>query len=769
MSHAAEPLWRGEIVQLLRRCLRSRYRQHLPEGRSDAVAAGWGFLALLKSETFAFLRLCVKFPVWMLLFAPRIAFAAEDWHLADWSSRAVVEITKPVGGVDTAAVKLLCQGRATPDGRDFLVLDAAGQPVPFQVTFHNASRYSLIAFRAENAQAGRRFYVYYGNETAERAAEQVVVHEKPGSGPPQGSWTPHAGLVFSTLQRPEAENPETVEQLAELIAGSNEKYGGRYQRRVADGHNPFGPSDDYISVYRGWINIPKAGTYKFCTASNEASFSFIEGKELVHWPGRHTSERGARGEKNAEMELSAGLHYLEYYHEEVMLKQVAFLGWSPPGSPAGHFSAIPESVYTVPHATTVVAYENQEGALAHFEPDILDSIWPEDRHQGQYTRVRFRVGDPKGFPEGTTYRWSFGDAESATGTECEHVFLSLGRFDVTLTAEGPAGSTSSSWPLEIYEIQHVTDDIKQGRPTEYAEIVAAYDPARMDAANLKELAHLFAEADRPKDALRVGKTFVERFSSSHTEMLPGVRRLMALCALETGEEGVDEAVANFQASITEATPAVEKIDSLAQLILLLGIDKKQPEKAKELLAQVEQTTKNSVVDDELKAAYRRAVNAAGDVLLWNGNRADARSFYKRVEVIRGKFIPRQVRAARVGAYPMTIREYLAAGDYGAALDIVDQWEDQFATEKVKGHTFFWRGAILAERHQYRDAARYLARSLGLATGAGFETEARWRLAESLQKLGKRKEAEAELAKLVATGLNDDFVELARRKLEALRK
>ncbi|MDA1053996.1 MAG: PKD domain-containing protein [Planctomycetota bacterium] len=694
---------------------------------------------------------------------------AEDWHLTDWSSRAMVEIAEPVTGVDTAAVKVLCQGRAKTDGSDFRVLNEAGQPVPFQLTFHNASRYALLSFRAENAQAGQRFYVYYGNEGVERAAEQVVVNDKPGSGPPQGSWTPRAGLSLTTMQRPEAENPETVEQLTELIAGSNEKYGGRYQRRVSDGHNPFGPSDYYISVYRGWIDIPEAGTYKLCTASNEASFSFLDGKELIHWPGRHTSERGLRGEMNAEVELTAGLHFLEYYHEEVMLQQVAFLGWSTPGSPAGHFSAIPESVYTVPHSASVVRYESHQGALPYFEPDILDSIWPADRHEGQYTRVRFSVDDPKAFPDGTTYLWSFGDGESTTGAECEHVYLSLGRYDVTLTAENPGGKTSSSWPLEIYEIQHVTDDIKQGRPPEYAEIAAKYDPATLDAANLKELAHLYAEGDRPQDALRVGQIFVDRFSDTNPEMLPRVRRLMALCALATGDEGVDGAIANFQASITEATPPVEKIDSLAQLILLLGIERKQPDKTMGLLAQVEETTKNSVVDDEVKAAYRRAINAAGDVLLWNGNRAEARDFYKRVEVIRGKFIPEQVRSARVGAYPRAIREYLAAGDYDAALDIVDQWEDQFATEKVKGHTFFWRGTILAERHLYRDAARYLARSLGLATGAGFETEARWRLAESLEKLDKKKESEAELAKLVATGLNDEFVEAARQKLEALKK
>ncbi|MCH8147882.1 MAG: PKD domain-containing protein, partial [Planctomycetes bacterium] len=449
--------------------------------------------------------------------------------------------------VDTAAVKIYCEGRASADGRDYRVLDAVGNPVPFQLTYHNADHYSLIAFRAAKPNAGTLFYVYFGNKGADRAKQQIIANDEPGAGPPKAGWIPRAGLVFSTMQRPQGENPKTVEELRKLIAGSKQRYGARYQRRVADGHNPFGLSDYYISVYRGWINIPRAGTYKFCTASNEASFSFLDGRKLVHWPGRHTSQRGLRGEKNETLQLTAGLHYLEYYHEEVQLKQVAFLGWSPPGSETGHFAAIPQSIYTVPHATSVVSYQGRNGEqLLFFEPDILDSIWPEDRHTGQYTRVRFQAGHHKSLPGGTTFRWDFGDGYSQTGATAEHVYLRLGQYDVTLTAEGPAGRSSVTWPLEIYEVQHVTDSIKQGRPPDYAKIAARYDPAKLDAASLKELAHLFAESDMPADALRVGRVFVDRFSDTHAALLPRVQRLMALCALETGEEGIDEAITNFE-------------------------------------------------------------------------------------------------------------------------------------------------------------------------------------------------------------------------------
>jgi tetratricopeptide (TPR) repeat protein len=702
-----------------------------------------------------------------LPFLLTIAFpiqAADPWHLAGWQARAVVEITKtlPDPGVDTAAVRILCQGHAKPDGSDYRVLDAAGKPVPFQLTFHDAARYSLLSFRAASPKAGERFFVYFDNPKADRAPEQVVVDPSPGAGPPKGAWIPRYGLVLETMQRPEGDNPKTVADMAKLIAGSPRKHGAQYQRRIADGYNHFGGSDYYISAYRGWLQIPKDGKYQFCTASNEASFSFLDGKELVHWPGRHTAEHGMHGEKNATVDLKAGLHYVEYYHEEVLLDQMAFLGWRPEGQ-AG-FGAIPESIYTTPHPAAVSRYEDPKGnALLHFEPQIADSLWPPDRAEGQYTRCRFAAGTTPPLPAGTTYRWEFGDGQTTTGAEVEHVYVALGMYQVTLTAQGPQGTQTARWPLDIFEIEHVTDEFKDGRPADYVKAVKGYDRGKLDAPALKELAHLLAENGEPAEALDVGKVFVQRFAAD--PQLPRVRRLMADCAIRLGKQGIDEAIANYQASITKDTPAAEKLDVLARLIYLLGVERNLPEKAGAVLAQVDETAKSARLDEETEAAYRRAVIAAGDVLLWHGKIDGANELYRRAEAHSDKVIPPQVRAALVGSYPNSIRDYIDGGNYGAALDAVKAWEEKFPTDKPKGQTFFWRGKLLALRGQHQDAARYLARAIGLATGAGFESEARWLLAGSLEQIGRPDDARKELAKLIASGLNDDFTRLARKKLE----
>jgi tetratricopeptide (TPR) repeat protein len=699
--------------------------------------------------------------------------AAEPWHLSGWLARASVEVTQPSAetGVDTAAVKILCQGLAKPDGSDYRVVDAAGQAVPFQLTYHDAGRYSWVAFKAANPK--QKYFVYFGNPKAERSPEQVVADAAPGKGPPQGSWVPKYGLLYQTILRPRADdpkketNPRTVDDLTKLLADSKGKCGARYQRRISDGYNPFGSSDYYISVYRGWINIPAAGPYQFCTASNEASFSFLDGKELIHWPGRHTAERGMRGEVNALVVLTAGLHYIEYYHEEVTLDQMAFLGWRPSGD-KGQFSAIPESIFTAPHVASVTRYEDPKGALAAFEPEVLDSVWPTDRHEGQYTRLRFQAAKESSLPDGTTVRWEFGDGISATGTSVDHVYLALGSYQVTMSAQTPQGTATARWPLDVYEIENVTEQFKEGKPKAYAQAARSYERARLDARNLKELAYLLAETEDPTEAIAVGNEFVKRFPSEKPETVARVRRLMADCSLRLGKEGIDQAIANYQASLVKEIEPAERLDVLARLIRLLGIERKVPDKAAEIFRMVEDYWPKVKRDEEVTAAYRRAVIAAGDVDLWLGKLDGARALYKRAETLSGHYIPVQVRAARIGAYPNSIREFVESGNYGAALDIVDRWDETFPTEKPNGHTLFYRGKLLALRGQSQDAARHLARAIALTSGAQFETEARWLLAESLEQMGKKDEAKVELARLVKygnSGFRDEFTKKAQDKLQ----
>ena len=69
-----------------------------------------------------------------------------------------------------------------------------------------------------------------------------------------------------------------------------------------------------------------------------------------------------------------------------------------------------------------------------------DSLWPVERHEGQYTRCRFQVGDASKLAAGTVYTWNFGDGQSATGADVDHVYLAMGKYTVALTAQVPQGA-----------------------------------------------------------------------------------------------------------------------------------------------------------------------------------------------------------------------------------------------------------------------------------------------------------------------------------------
>ncbi len=700
----------------------------------------------------------------VILVAVVPALGADPWHLAGWNARAVVEVAKVSTdvGCDVCGVKVLCQGRAKADGSDYRVTDAAGKALPFQLVYHDAATYSLVSFKAADAKG--KYFVYFDNPKATRAAEQVVENATIGTGPPKGAWVPKFGFVLQTIERPKGDNPRKVEEMAKLIADSKAKHGARYQRRVADGYNAFGSSDYYISIYKGWVRVPKKGKYQFCTISNEASFSFLGGKELVHWPGRHTTDRGARGEVNALVDLEEGLQYLEYYHEEVTLEQMAYLGWRP-SADDGPFSPIPESFYTAAHEGAVKGYEGPKGPIVRFEPTVTDSMWPAERGEGQYTRVTFQVAP--GLPADSIYAWDFGDGMLGSGAKVDHVYLTTGAHKVFLLVVSKGDKfAATSWPMSVFEIEHVTDLFKEGRPKDYLKLVKDYDRAKLSAAALRELAYLYTEAEDPTGALAVGRDYVKRFEKTSDALnLARIRRLLAECSIQLGEVGLDEAIKNYQAALVKEVPTNERLEVIGRLIRLVGVERNQPDKALAIFAEADKLVKAEGVDADGRKAFRKAVQAAGDVRLWQGKRTEAQKLYARSEALLPRAIPSQVRIARLGAYPNSLREYIAAGNYGAALDMVDQWDDLFATDKLNGQSFFWRGKALSLRGQPREAARHLDLAVRLTVGAAFETEARWILAETLETLGKKEEARKHLAKLISLGLKDEFVTKAIEKLK----
>src|SRR5439155_8284694 len=124
-------------------------------------------------------------------------------------------------------------------------------------------------------------------------------------------------------------------------------------------------------------------------------------------------------------------------------------------------------------------------------------------------------------------------------------------------------------------------------------------------------AFLLAEAEETGPAIQACEEFTKRFPLADPLALARVRRLLADCQIRSGGN-VDQAVASYRAALVKEMTATEKLQVLARLIRLLGVERGEPNKAAEVLKQVEAVVKESRPDDDGRKAYRHAVIAAGD-------------------------------------------------------------------------------------------------------------------------------------------------------------
>ena len=558
------------------------------------------------------------------------------------------------------------------------------------------------------------------------------------------------------MRRPhDPPNPETVPEILKLIADSTELDGAGYRTNIADGLNPFGDSDYYISVYRGWLRLPVAGTYGFCTCSNEASFSFLDGQELVSWPGRHTEERGRFGQKNAERPVSEGLHYVEYLQEEVTLYQMSFLGYKPPGVKG--YVGIPDYLFLQPHRAAVQRYESADGKrLIVPHPELIDSRWPTGRADGQDTREKLAAdagAEPIDWGQ-WSIQWLLGDGLTADGHDAEHVYLKLGHYNVTMTATGPVGQKiQRNWPLTVFEVDHVVAGFKQGQLAPYAAIAGKYDPAKLATPSLVELARLMNEAgDRPATQRAAtlppssGPTSPQTIWPTCTcwprprRSAPGAGSASgggaASATIDKGNRGSPRS----PRSPKETNPGAARVQILARCIPPSAWTRSNPDDAaQKLYAQAEHEAKASSMSREMRTAFREATVAIGDVHLFNRIRSTkADEDYHTAEALDDSPMPVQVKLSKVGAFPEAIEQQLEHKRIGDAMEVARRWQHEVPSDQIHGTVLYYIGKLEYVQTRPAAAIRPLQMSIDLAQGAEFEAEARWILAQAYRDTGDQR-------------------------------
>lgn len=706
-------------------------------------------------------RLVVWAAFWFAaFFAP--AAPAIPWHVEGRPRRAVARVEqRGDDGVDVAVLRLSHGGLVDARADNVRIFTANGQPVPYEVTYHDPRRETLLSFRCTDPDA--TFLVYYGGTHTVpdplRATPSPPGEGPPTPGPAAAGWIPRAGLVLTTLRRPkDSPNPTNWKEMRALLSASPGPDGAGYRGNISDGMNPFGDSDFYLSVYRGWLRLPSSGRYAFCTASNEGSFSFLDGNELVHWPGRHTQDRGKHGEKNREHRLDAGLRYVEYFHEEVLLYQVAFLGCSPPNARRvkGNrpFSKIPDAWFPQPHRAAVARYETPGGRALALKVTLVDNAWPDSRETGQYTRYAF-AADTGSEPmdlTGWELAWDFGDGLGASSPQAEHVYLKTGTYNVILRAARPkAPVTTMTMPLTVFPIEHLAGPFKQAGLTDYTEFLSSYDPAPLDTPSLAEYMRALDDLGNT-NARPVSLLLLERADAD-----PAMRGEAHVAAAgDTGKENClwlrenadPEGGRHLRRAFLVSPRAEDKLRVASRLARYEGIREFDVVGAEALFAEAKEIARRAGLRGEVKAALRGVAVALGDVYVAAVKEDEAAEMYRLAEALGAVVMPPQVRMSKSGAYPERVRQHIDTRRLGDALAELDRWREELPSDLLQGTWLFLRGKTESLEGRHREAAGLLALGIRLSQGSEFEAEALWLLAQARKAHGDQEGYRAALKTLV---------------------
>ncbi|OGV57078.1 MAG: hypothetical protein A2X45_10460 [Lentisphaerae bacterium GWF2_50_93] len=210
--------------------------------------------------------------------------------------------------------------------------------------------------------------------------------------------------------------------------------GAVFEERVFRGYNPFALTNDTLHSYDGDIRIAKTGSYRFYSASTDASFLLIDGKPVVSWPGRHDPWKGSNNEIFGDVTLKEGIHKFRYLNASNSDRVCAVAGILLPGEKKN--GVIPKTAFTEVYKASLGPLEGLDGKpLAEFSWDNRQMVYFDSDCMHD---VEFRASVPAGL-DVQKVKWDFGDGTSGEGMKASHIYFKRWTYHVTMTVELAGG------------------------------------------------------------------------------------------------------------------------------------------------------------------------------------------------------------------------------------------------------------------------------------------------------------------------------------------
>ncbi len=602
----------------------------------------------------------------------------------------------------------------------------------------------------------------------EQQSAAIAVPDEVAEPKGPAAWKGRRGIVLRIYRKAESGHPEELRDLRKLINKSTLE-GAGFRAAISDGFNPFGVSEEYISVYEGYLRIDEPGEYALCTVSDDGSWLLVDGKSVVEWPGAHGFDGSQRGERSGTVKLKKGVARVDYFQEEGTGGQMAFVGWKPPGAEA--FSAIPNEQWVSVRYGGPGLYEARERPLlAVADCSVVSTYWIRGTEDKQASMVQFtdRTRSRKG--DIVSWHWDFGDGLSGEGKELSHAYFRLGRPEVTLTVTDAAGNTDSAKLAPyLFPWDYVARARKYGEAKEYIEATASYDVEHMERDDLALYAEFCGNLEQWARHVAALRAYVARFADSQD--LAGLVAPAIESCLQPQAYAPELADEWLRLALERTTEPRARNDLLLKRARVLAWHLDQPESAGKLYDELEEAAARDPNDPYCRGLGRACLIGRGDAALASADYVQAEALYRQAESLAEKSTTQQAdrleagpTAARGGSYVFIVEDLLARGEYAYARDELDKWEDECPLQKLEGYSFFLRGKVLFVEHPSEAALRYLRLAERVAPRAVHVPETVWLRANCCLSLGRRDDARAELRRITVDFTSSEFLQRAAEKL-----
>jgi tetratricopeptide (TPR) repeat protein len=651
-----------------------------------------------------------------LLYGTACSQEQPAWWNRNWRYRKLLKVTPKQGAVDALSARVWIHVREGADhgGRDLRVVSPDGDLVAFDIVHSTKDGRYLLTFQIIRR---RDFYaVYYDNPAA-----ADVSHVRP-----------KAGLLHYTMPVPEGLNSTREPDVLRTVEAAGGLYGMDYWPRVHDAYNPFGPQQDYVAVYRGYIQIAKRGQYRIATLSEHSSYLFVDDKLVVKWPGAHSIWSARRGQRHGRVNLTVGKHPFLYVHFSYGRPMRCSAAWSLPGESA--FVTIPPAVFLNPVLMEV--YETQrEGQPACADFEFTPTAYCE---AGEAKMVALRFGSRSstgGDALVGSYRWDFGDGQTSGGAQPEHVFLTPGLHIVKLAIRTTDRKTAGCAKSVHVEPVWNDMDFRQPKLDRFHECVKRYALGALPTPALLSAWEFFRSIEQEGDATAALMQLDRRRKDLDPSRTSDIAMALAEYHQQDGQSPQKaEEYLNMALDTVPLSDRGRRQKARFALCDHLFYYGGQPERARQEYVKL-----RADFPQEDKTINRIALIRIGDTYCIQGKLTEALDAYRQAESDPAH-APARPRPVVTGAIKHEVQAYVSKGEGEEALKRLEELLWFYPSMRLEGEPTLLRVRAALVKGDYGEAKKHADTYISFANDRNWLPPLHMAAAEACVEMGLTDEA-----------------------------